>query len=172
MPNASGVDVHLFMGSSVEETPSLGCEKILSLLLLTILPEETQKEGRINTRMGEVTFNETHDSSWQKLSAEMKFDGFQEVLFNFLDSQMSSRGQTKGRCDVSCHVALQPISCSGTLLLAQKEGKAVNFRNSSHQTHCLPIRGQDTDFYLGDPCELSKFLKFWKKEIYWYRILE
>lgn len=95
MPNASGVDVHLFMGSSVEETPSLGCEKILSLLLLTILPEETQREGRINTRMGEVTFNETHDSSWQKLSAEMKFDGFQEVLFNFLDSQTSSRGQTK-----------------------------------------------------------------------------
>lgn len=50
--------------------------------------------------------------------------------------------------------------------------KTVNFRNGSHQTRCLPIRGQDTDFYLGDPYELSKFLKFWKKEIYWCRILE
>ena len=106
MPNASGADLLLFMGSSLEETPSLGCENILLLLLLTILLEEIQREGRINTRMGEVTFNETQDSSWQKLSAELKFDGFQEVLFNFLDSQTSSRGQTKGRCDVSCHVAL------------------------------------------------------------------
>ena len=75
-------------------------------LLLTILLEETQREGRINTGMGEVTFSETQDSSREELSAELTFYGFQEVLFNFLDSQRSSRGQIKGRCDASCHVAL------------------------------------------------------------------
>ena len=62
MPNASGADLHLFMGSSLEETPSLGCEKE-PIASVTILLEETQRDGRINTRMGEVTFNETQDSS-------------------------------------------------------------------------------------------------------------
>lgn len=82
---------------------------------------------------------------WQIKSAEgfaeLKFYGFQEVLFNFLDSgDTLGVEEKKERRDVSFHATLQFVSSSVILSLAWEE---VNFKNSSHWTHTLHIRRQD-----------------------------
>lgn len=67
-----------------------------------ILPEETQQEVEINTTMGEVTLHAEQAPpdkvSLRGLFAQRHFYGFQEALFNFLDSvtlQVPTKARTR-----------------------------------------------------------------------------
>lgn len=104
MPNASGVDLHLFMGSSLEETPSLDFEKILSLVThYSIRGDSEGREDKHKNGRGDIQWDTRFKSGGTICRADILWFSRSTFQFPGLTEVLQGPNKRKMWCFLSCY---------------------------------------------------------------------